>query len=443
MPPKIEHLVVLMMENRSFDHMLGFLKSDMPLLEGLTGTENNPAADGGSLVVVTPDAHPIGDFEPGPAHEFVNVNVQLFGTEDVPSGATPTMDGFVRDYAQVSGSADRGRRIMRCFAPENVPVLATLAQQFAVCDHWFSSVPGPTSPNRAFAHAASSNGSVESDPWWHGLKTIYEVLDANSVSNRIYTHGGASLTITVDYLAKHQETFREYNEFVGDCQGSDLPAYTFIEPRYSADDDYMPNDEHPDADVRDGEDLIREVYRTIRNNLTLWNSTLLLVVYDEHGGIYDHVPPPSIPASGPPSQNPPFAFDRLGLRVPAVLISPYIEQGTIDKTQYEHSSIVATIRRLFLPTGTAPLTDRDQNANTFDRIVTRDQPRTDTFTWPAAGKKGNSAPSELALTMVRHMGQALDRHGLTTSLTASDIKTQRDATAFMREASQKILGKGQ
>jgi phospholipase C len=441
----IQHLVVLMMENRSFDHMLGFMMAPDYKINGVDGSQTNPSASGGPPVHVTSDAQPVGDLDPDPGHEFLEVNVQIFGNEQAKPPTGPLMQGFIQAYADESGKPAHAAKIMKCFSPAGLPVLSTLARHFAVCDKWYSSVPGPTSPNRAFAHAATSMGSVLSDFWWFHLKTIYEVLDKNKVSYTIYRHPGETLLEGVEYLINHQNGFRDHQNFARDCANGDLPQYTFIEPRYSLDGLYPPDDQHPNWDVRDGEDLIRAVYEAIRGNQTLWDTTLLLIVYDEHGGIFDHVAPPAIAPSGDVSQHPPFRFDRLGVRVPAVLVSPYICAGTIDSTLYEHSSIVATIRELFLPKGTPPLTSRDAAASTFLRtLLLSDPPRTDKVQFPGHNLMAMTParqaviaatpPTSLVRTMMLNAQHALDQLGLEVEQRAESVTTQQHATAFFRRA---------
>lgn len=154
--PPFQHLVVLMLENRSFDHMLGFLKSSTYPVEGLDpgNLPTNDPVIGTTPVPVTPDARTVSDLNPDPAHDFLNVNVQIFGNKDAtPSG--PLMRGFVKDYAAVSNDPAKGPNVMKCFTAKTLPVLSTLAQRYAVCDHWFSSVPGSTIPNRLFTHAGA------------------------------------------------------------------------------------------------------------------------------------------------------------------------------------------------------------------------------------------------------------------------------------------------
>jgi phospholipase C len=454
MPPRIEHLVVLMLENRSFDHMLGFLRKPGYAIDGLTGTESNPSADHGPDIRVSADAVAAGDLNPDPSHEFEDVNVQLFGTPTPVQGAAPTMQGFVRNYATVDGTSRHGTSIMKCFAPSNLAILSTLATQYAVCDRWFSSVPGPTIPNRMFAHAGTSLNRVIADPDLGSLRTIFEVMDTDpafrAVDYRIYHHDGFTLLLTVNHMVEDQHGFRDYNRFAHDCAHGDLPAYTFIEPRYANDsrdgDFFAANDQHPDHDVIEGERLVRDVYHAIRSNTKIWHSTLLVIVYDEHGGIYDHVPPPDIPATGDPSVDSTFAFDRLGLRVPAVLVSPYIAPGTIVSHQFEHASIVATVRRLFGP-GVSPL-GRDATAAPFDfsTVAHLDAPRTDELIFPtrraAAEPPGDTRATELARLMVRQMHATLTRLNLPTYAEAHRVVTDQQASAFMRAAARAIADGG-
>jgi phospholipase C len=464
MPATIQHLVVLMMENRSFDHMLGFLKSPTYAIEGLIGTESNPSADGGTPVQVSQDALSSGDLNPDPGHDFVNVNIQIFGNSQGQPGAGPLMEGFVRDYSLVSGSTAHGAKIMKCFNEQSLPVLSTLAKQYAICDQWFSSIPGPTIPNRMFTHGATSLGSVVQDPVCFNLRTIFEIMDNdpnNENDYRIYHHGFGTMLLTVGHLIHDQHGFREYGNFVSDCASGNLPAYTFIEPRFSDDTQgaLLPeNDQHPNADVAEGERLIKEVYDAIRDNEELWKSTLLLIVYDEHGGIFDHVAPPTIPAPWvEPSISPPFNFDRLGVRVPAVLVSAYIAPGTIISRQFEHSSIVATVRKLFVPNA-QPLTVRDATAATFEDIPQLNQPpRTDRPIFPvpqaasatafartvaAAAPRVERKPTELMMTMVGQMEQTLKMLGLQTTQKVETIYTAQDATNYLREAGELIKTRG-
>jgi phospholipase C len=452
MPPTIQHLVVLMLENRSFDHMLGYLQAPDYKIDGLSGAETNPSADHGPPVHVSPDALAAGDLNPDPGHEFVDCNVQIFGTDKPQPGATPTMQGFVQSYATTDGTSRHGSSIMKCFAPPHLPVLSTLATQYAVCDRWFSSVPASTIPNRMFTHAGTSLGRVISDPDLRSLRTIFEVMDTDPafrhVDYRIYQQDGFTLLLTVDHLIQDPHGFRSFNEFAHDCKNGDLPAYTFIEPRYANDARYgeffAANDQHPDHDVIEGERLIRDVYYGIRSNPKLWESTLLVIVYDEHGGIYDHVAPPSIPPAANLPPDAPFAFDRLGVRVPAVLVSPYIAPRTIISHRFEHASIIATVRKLFGPS--APPLGRDATAAAvdFDVITPLDKPRTDVIDFRAhAERRASATPaaaetraSDLARLMVRQMHATLTRLGLPAPMAPHHVVTDQHASDFMRTAAR-------
>jgi phospholipase C len=385
----IKHLVVLMLENRSFDHMLGYL--DLPGLENvLHGTYSNQDPHGKTWPT-TSSAEPSGLTDPG--HDFTDVCTQLFGdynfTPDCskgPPATDPQMKGFIRSYANAYPGETNPEKIMECFDPRFIPVLTTLATEYAVCDHWFSSLPGPTLPNRLFAHAGTASGRLDISAEEFGTpRTIYEFLSERDISGTIYASGWTAAS-TFWNLMKHQDQyFGTLDDFFQDCYDNQLPAYSFLEPRYSPgviDGTFRPqNDQHPDSDVAQGELLIYSVYQAIRANPKVWASTMLVIVYDEHGGIYDHVPPP--PAISPdniPSPEPFFNFDRYGVRVPAVIVSAYTKRRTVCKDLFDHTSLIATARNIL--TQEVPddcLGKRAMCANTFDtpQIVSPGSPRED------------------------------------------------------------------
>ncbi|MHB1756460.1 MAG: alkaline phosphatase family protein [Leptospirillum sp.] len=386
----VQHIVVLMLENRSFDHMLGFLKHQDNDIEGLTGTESIPTdpalADQGPVEQV-PVSQMSGTegyvTNPDPAHEYSDVSVQIFGQSPPPSPPIPQNDGFVLSYSEVPDANGIpvgmavGKTIMKCFDPINqLPVLSTLAQEFVLCDHWFASVPGPTWPNRFFVHSATSNGHTNSPTSLsavkdelgfstYGMRTIYDNLSEQNQSWNIYYHDfPQSLALT--NLHSRLDQFKDFGTFLTDVAQGSLPAYSFIEPRYFNSIDQKANDQHPPHDVREGERLIATIYQALQSNWTLWCQTLFVVLYDEHGGYYDHVPSPSAinPDGRVSTDQPPFGFDRLGIRVPAILISPLVGKGILDHTLYDHTSLLATVKKVFgLPLF---LTKRDASANTFE-----------------------------------------------------------------------------
>src|ERR1700733_12097176 len=379
----LKHIVVLMMENRSFDHLLGFAQSASWAIDGLSVARTNTDSASG-VVPVSNDANYAGDLTPDPGHATFDVLTQLYDDPKTPVTQAPSMTGFVRRYEGKTGNPSDAHRIMKCFSADKLPVLARLAQQFCICDRWFSSLPGPTFPNRAFMHGATSIGRVDMGIDWRTMSTtIYERLSANHVDSVIYYHD-STMASTFDGLAGNPDFFGSFdNDFLAACADNDLPTYSFLEPRFanSAGGDGQPafsaSDQHPDHNVREGEALIQTVFKAVWGNVKVRNSTLLVIVYDEHGGTYDHVKPPTTVnpdgktwTNTPPSTDPSFDFTRLGVRVPAILISPYIPAG-IDHRIYDHTSIIATTFKLFLPNvPDVNLTLRDKGANTFEDNLT-------------------------------------------------------------------------
>jgi phospholipase C len=401
MPPgldNLKHIVVLMMENRSFDHMLGAMKKEDPRIDGLSGSESNPDATGAPAAV-----QPLADFQsqldPDPDHHFPAVDLQLFnGSNGTPR--VPNMQGFVNSYFQQRRDTDHSHKIMYYFTPDKLPVLTTLATQFAVFNRWFASIPGPTICNRAFAHYGTSFGHVGMDVFYANTmySSIYQRMQQAGRTAKIYYYDQASSTMEIVNLLKDQpQFFGTFDQFLTDCKAGTLPDYSFIEPNYSDHDgdsgEVLASDQHPDHNVQAGEIFMAQVYNAIRQNPSLWQSTALLILYDEHGGIYDHVPPPQCQADGFVAQpkdtgtESPFMFDRLGLRVPAVLVSPWIPKGTVvspcnaagtidNQRIFEHASIPATVTSFFLK-NYYQRSPREKSAQTFLDLLSLEDMRTD------------------------------------------------------------------
>jgi phospholipase C len=418
----IEHVVVLMLENRSLDHMLGFLYSDSGNVspagqpfEGLTGTESNPDASGNPVTVfkiepTTPNAY----FMPGadPGEGYMATNDQLFGADSAPASPTqvPAMQGFIKDFAYTLGweSSDSGysivsgttaNDIMGCFTPEALPVLSALARGYAVCDYWFCSAPTETLPNRAFANAATSQGHMDDKTHTYTSPSIFGLLSQHGLNWAIYGYTSEPLTKSdfTDISGAAASHFGLFTDFQAAAAAGTLPPYTFLEPSWGA----SGNSQHPNYNVALGEQLIHDVYEAVRSGPG-WPQTLLVVTYDEHGGCYDHVPPPS-GATPPDNSAGEFGFDftRFGVRVPTVLISPLIAAGTVFRVPagsvpFDHTSILKTVEeRWNLP----PLTQRDAVAPSVADVLTLTTPRTDDVlagvTVPAAGPPGPAAEAEL------------------------------------------------
>jgi len=391
----LKHIVVLMMENRSFDHMLGGLKAQDQRIEGLAGTEFNLDTLG-TRAPVKPQAAYQGQLDPDPDHHFPGVDLQIFDGNMAPD-RQPTMGGFVKSYFAERRDVKHSRQIMFYFKPEKLPVISTLAREFTLFNGWFASIPGPTLCNRAFAHYGTSFGHVDMNIFYPNTiyQSIYQRLRAAGKSARIYYFDTKSSTMEIVNLLQHQpDYFGIFDQFLADCKAGTLPEYSFVEPNYSDHDgdagEILGSDQHPDHDVREGERYIAMVYNAIKANPALWESTALLITYDEHGGIYDHVPPPSCTPDGFVAQpdatltGKPFLFDRLGVRVPAILVSPWTRKGTVvpgawqpGGRVFEHASIPATVTKVFI----GPYdqrSPREKNAETFDDLLTLDVIRTDT-----------------------------------------------------------------
>src|SRR3984893_14922780 len=386
---RFKHLIVVMLENRGFDHMLGYVNlvgTDGRPLDGVLGKAlSNPNTDG-TPALVNPEAQYQGDYDPDTPHDFGDVNIQLFGVDPAPVGVPATNQGFVKAYGtKVNNDPKKAMRVMKCFSPDRVPVITTLAQQFAVCERWFSSMPGPTLPNRAFAHAATSHSTVDMNPVAYvGVRTVYEALDEQAVSSRVYSFDGNTLAFTFRKLFTGGGKFLgTFSDFLDQLNGA-LPAYCFVEPRFNEMRDdarhqfFLASDQHPDNDVREGERFLATIYGAFRKS-PRWLDSLMIIMYDEHGGLYDHVGPPSdnVASPGPPEPLTGFAFDRLGVRVPAIIVSPFIKPGTILRQRFDHTSLIATARAL-LARNMKPLTPRDAHANTFEAVAELDAPRADT-----------------------------------------------------------------
>ncbi|KAK9911530.1 hypothetical protein M0R45_035431 [Rubus argutus] len=390
----IKTVVVLVQENRSFDHMLGWMKSLNPEINGVTGSESNliSTSDQNSNHVFFGDNSAYVD--PDPGHSIQAVYEQVFGEPWTEASASknlaPTMEGFAQNAETTqTGLAET---VMNGFKPENIAVYRELVKEFAVCDRWFASVPASTQPNRQYVHSATSHGLSGNDTKLliEGLpqKTIFESMEEAGHSFGIYYQTPpATLLYRNLRKLKYIDKFHQFDlHFKKHCEEGKLPNYTVVEQRFFDLLSLPANDDHPSHDVSEGQKFVKKVYEALRSS-PQWNEMLFIIIYDEHGGFYDHVPTPvkDVPSPddivGPEPYN--FKFDRLGVRVPAFLISPWIDRGTVlhgpsgpfPSSEFEHSSIAATVKKIF--NLKEFLTKRDAWAGTFDVILTRTSPRTD------------------------------------------------------------------
>ncbi|HEX4754612.1 MAG TPA: alkaline phosphatase family protein [Candidatus Dormibacteraeota bacterium] len=436
----IEHVIVVALENRSFDHMLGFLDHPDPAFERLTqdGRYANPGWDGGPLVPTSPNAEPVLPIGPDHSHDGV---IEQLGLD---AGGQPTNQGFVTSLeragrtpnrpkysgllspavnlfrtvigAKKPGTQGRGPLAMLCQPDSQVPVLSQLAREFAVCTRWFCPVPGETWPNRNFLHAATSDGETDIDLRFYDNPTIFELLEKNGKSWRIYYDDTPQVWAFRELwdTADRHANWYPFPDFVAHVAAGQLPSYSFIEPNHRPPLPLMndrgsgapevSNNQHPEnnlvsdaayaaftagatTDFARAETLIATIYEALRANPAVFERSLLLVTYDEHGGFYDHVPPPRAPSPGtkqdwatrvrhvflrPRAAR--FDFELLGPRVPALVISPYVAAGTVDTTVRDHSSVPSTVRQIFAPES-RPLTARDAWAAPFHTLLSLASPR--------------------------------------------------------------------
>lgn len=439
---RLRHVIVVMLENRSFDHLLGYLEHPA----GSTFDGLRPGADTNPLDPSNPAAGVVHAekrdrlrlrVDPDHAHVSVMAQLGLSANQD----AQPTNSGFVRNYEQKAtgqspGSTNGGRlgrilnraaaavalagvvlaafgflwglwlllgaaallgvrlqfvgnpdyfpgdgpRIMWCWDPTTIPAIARLATSFALCQRWFCSVPGETWPNRQFAHAATSAGTVDIVTALYRDRTIFELLDDNGCDWRIYYDGPPQVAC---YSALWEEPeklarWHEIQHLFDHIAGGNLPTYSFVEPNHGyigrSYSQHPGNNKRTNADFTRADGFIAAVYEALRARPDLFAETLLLVTWDEHGGTFDHVPPPvTVP---PDARTEQFDFKRLGVRVPAIVISPWVPAGTLDSdTVHDHASIPATLRQHFAPQA-PPLNEREAAAKSFVPLLTLGEPRT-------------------------------------------------------------------
>ena len=461
----LDHVVLVLFENRSLDNVLGRLygPEDGKTFEGVIGKElSNPIpewAEHGAERKVVPYtvADDMDAPNPDSGEEYFHTNTQLYNTLDEhnrlkigeavtapwnvpPPGTEPTMDGFVTDYISTfTGEVGRQptyeeyAQIMTGYTPEQVPVLSGVARGFGVFDHWFSEVPSQTFMNRSFWTAGTASGFVTNSPamkWTqeNTAETLFDRLEAQGRTWKVYVLEPSRLSFTgwihlprlKDRLATH---FVPFSEFERDAANGTLPDFSLIEPSLVAGHaDYHPafgrafgGDLNLDAlerpsSILAGEDFLARIYRAVRSadsseGSNAYNTTFF-IGWDEPGGTYDHVPPGPVPPPDPsaPAGECDFTFDRSGYRVPAIIVSPWIGEGTVINDEYRHTSLLATLRKSW-DLG-APFSDRDAAARMFDHLLSRETPR-DPASWPDVHPR---PVPEWQLTKVE-LGQALSPLG--------------------------------
>jgi phospholipase C len=317
----IEAIVVLMMENRSFDHFFGALKKDSKYanaskVDGLNGNESNLDAKGTPVPVFKMD-----NFTPeDPPHGWDAVHRQFNGGKN---------DGFVKEH---EGASEK--EVMGFHDRSQIPFYYWLADNFTICDRWYCSVLGPTWPNRYYLHSGTSKGRKGNTPITPAPDSVWDRLKAAGKTYKNYYSGpvawyfGAFAT----KMLSLNPTAR-MDAFFDDAKNGKLPAFSIIDPDFTASDD------HPAHNIQRGQAFVASVYKALAES-PQWNKTLFIVTYDEHGGFYDHVPPPIAPDEEP-------EFRQFGFRVPAIVAGGMVRRGYVDSTQYDHVSVAATLATKF------------------------------------------------------------------------------------------------
>jgi phospholipase C len=453
---QIEHVVVLMFENRSFDNLLGSLYPDRTaagLYRGLRGDESNPLDPANpSRGTVTVFQGPASTSTwsmpyPDPGELYQDMVCQLFGGPNVPPNPqNAPMSGFAWNYGQQKPAPDRNggapiapvpANIMQSYSCAALPVSSYLAREFAVCDSWFASGPVQTLPNRVFAHCGTPSAAPGDVPGTFKARlnnpdylpnsilhldplvtdtTIFELFDqaypsgngriGNPLNWKIYYHD-APLSCLCKYafdnwypdsydsgnVYHYDELIAGMTNFEYDIKHGRLPKYSFIEPRYTDFFGNTPNSNHPGGGgidfsdpngdslpppitVQEGEIFLNSVYEILYRYPETFAKTLLLVIYDEHGGLYDHVPPPkAVSPFTVPVTN--FRYDRYGVRIPAIFISPLIAKSTIypprepyapiSDPPFDHTSLLRTLMEQFELKGS--LTPRVSSAPVLTGLI--------------------------------------------------------------------------
>ena len=401
---KVEHVVVLMLENRSFDNVLAWLYSqENPPAHFIPETTTTPY-EGLSDTTLAQYANELPGYysqapikgvpsvadwgylnspQYNPYESFPYVMKQIFSEN---AGNRPDMKGFLQNYASIwwqgqwESEREKITAVMETYTEHELPIFYGLGRHYAVSDSWFCSVPSDTNPNRAFAHCGTSEGQIAdgpnsqsmfySDTLWNRLQelkpeTTWKIFWQSSFDPG-YISGAYTSPNTFDAMKKIPELESHYDSFAGFCElarNGDLPAFSFIEPQFTSAREIIAglpieelsgfrlmygfegNDMHPPGDVRPAENLVANIYTSLIANKEAWDKTLLVITFDEHGGLFDHVPPPPAVAPDAHFENG-FMFNLYGVRVPTLFISPLIKKSTVIRapdTPFDHTSLISTI----------------------------------------------------------------------------------------------------
>ena len=360
---KIDNIVVLMMENRSFDHILGYLKleGNRDDIEGLTSGLSN--SDGQKSYFIHHLDHTALKSSQDPCHTGQCVADQLRNNNG----------GFVANYTKTHPKDPERDLVMGYYNKNELVTYDYLAAEFSVCDHWFSSVPGSTWPNRLYAVTGRASGSKDNKTIpIYNLPAFVRSLDVQKVTWGWYSDNFFGSTLNLTDSKYRARSNYHLNDFYQQAADGSLPSVCWIDPIFvDSPGAIAANDDHPPADIRHGQDLVLNIYHALVSNPVQWNKTLFVLVYDEHGGFYDHIAPPAAEDDSP-------SFQSYGARVPAILVSPWVPQGQVVSKLFDHTSIIKSVLLRFCRRADGSIPDmgkRVMAANHLGYALTEGTPR--------------------------------------------------------------------
>jgi phospholipase C len=334
----LDHIVVVIMENRSFDHLLGWVPGANGRQSGLTYTDKQGVAH--STYPLAPDFQ--GCAHADPDHSYDGGRIAY------DRGAC---DGFLRN------SSDR--YAIGYYTQADLPFLGQAAPAWTVCDNYFAAILGPTVPNRLYLHAGRTDRTTDF-PTPTGLPTIWDRLAKRGLTGRYYRRNFSFLSL---WGARYSGITRSYTDFLHACRSGGLPSVAYVDPAYTLPIVGLGSDDHPPSDIRAGEWFLSQVYTAVTTG-PAWPRTLLVITFDEWGGFFDHVPP--LPAPDVEA-----GYSLRGFRVPTVLVSPFARRGHVDHGLYDHASILRLIEWRF---GLPAVSVRDAAANNLARALDFSRP---------------------------------------------------------------------
>jgi phospholipase C len=335
-PQDLHHIVLLMMENRSFDHFLGWVPGADGRQAGLTYLDR--AGQLQPTYALAPDYQ--GCSHPEPDHSYDGGRIAY------NHGAC---DGWLR-------AGDNDSYAIGYYTPDDLSLYAGLAQHWLTCDRYFAAIMGPSFPNRIYQHAAQTD-RIDQSLAISSLPTIWDRLADHGLQGRYYFTDVPTLAL---WGSKYHSISHHLLRFLDDCRAGTLPHVAFVDPKFLGAALGTSWDDHPYADVRNGQAFVNLIYEAVVTSPN-WPNTVLVITYDEWGGFFDHVPPPTAPI--PPADQAAGNQDGLrGFRVPNFIVSPWTPRGIVRHDLYDHTSVLRLIEwRWDLP----PLTVRDASANSL------------------------------------------------------------------------------